>query len=257
MTRKWRPWVRKELKPQAITREQWRLSRSPGQMLSHLEATRGVYGTRTGQRKIRLFHLACCRRGRKLLERDPVRPVLEAAERHADGAYRRDRLVRLIARVRSEVRDSLPDGVCVCEESFYTRRMYEYLRRQVGYLRGGVLWSADPQPEYFPDAHYLTIAFGVAGLELARELSAQSALLRDIFGDPFRPPRFSPAWRTETAVLLAQQMYESRDFGAMPILADALQDADCNDAAILSHCRNRKQTHVRGCWVVDAVLGKE
>jgi hypothetical protein len=67
---------------------------------------------------------------------------------------------------------------------------------------------------------------------------------------------FDPAWRTPTAVALAKQMYESRDFGAMPILADALQDAGCDSAEVLSHCRDAKQVHVRGCWVVDLVLGK-
>jgi hypothetical protein len=51
-------------------------------------------------------------------------------------------------------------------------------------------------------------------------------------------------------------MYESREFSAMPILADALQDAGCDCADILSHCRS-EQTHVRGCWVVDLVLEKE
>ena len=82
-------------------------------------------------------------------------------------------------------------------------------------------------------------------------------LLRDVFGNPFRPVSFSPAWRTENVVLLARQMYESRDFGAMPILADALQDAGCENEEILSHCRDANQVHVRGCWVVDLVLGKE
>jgi hypothetical protein len=52
-------------------------------------------------------------------------------------------------------------------------------------------------------------------------------------------------------------MYESRDFSAMPILADALQDAGCDNDDILSHCRDTSLTHVRGCWVVDLVLGKE
>ena len=56
--------------------------------------------------------------------------------------------------------------------------------------------------------------------------------------------------------LFAQQMYESRDFSAMPILADALQDAGCDNADILDHCRG-PGPHVRGCWVVDLVLGKE
>ena len=80
--------------------------------------------------------------------------------------------------------------------------------------------------------------------------------LRDIFGNPFRPVTFSPEWRTDTAVALARQMYESRDFSAMPILADALQDAGCDSDDILAHCRDPKQVHVRGCWVVDLVLGK-
>jgi hypothetical protein len=80
--------------------------------------------------------------------------------------------------------------------------------------------------------------------------------LHDIFGNPFRPAAFSPEWRTDTAVALARQMYESRDFGAMPILADALQDAGCDSEEILSHCRDASAKHVRGCWMVDALLGK-
>jgi hypothetical protein len=92
------------------------------------------------------------------------------------------------------------------------------------------------------------------GLE---EQVRQSVLLRDIFGNPFRPVAFASAWRTDTAVALARTMYESRDFSAMPILADALQDAGCDNDAILSHCRDANQPHVRGCWVVDLVLGKE
>jgi hypothetical protein len=55
---------------------------------------------------------------------------------------------------------------------------------------------------------------------------------------------------------LAQQMYTSRDFGAMLILADALQDAGCDNEDILNHCRDTSLTHVRGCGVVDLVLGK-
>jgi hypothetical protein len=87
------------------------------------------------------------------------------------------------------------------------------------------------------------------------EGEAQIPLLRDIFGNPFRPATFDPAWRTSTVVAFARQMYESRDFGAMPILADALQDAGCDSDDILNHCRE-PGPHLRGCWVVDLVLGK-
>ena len=83
-----------------------------------------------------------------------------------------------------------------------------------------------------------------------RELSD---LLRCVFGNPFRPVTFDPSWRSDTALSLARIMYESRDFSPMPILADALQDAGCEDADILTHCRG-EGVHVRGCWVVDLVL---
>jgi hypothetical protein len=91
---------------------------------------------------------------------------------------------------------------------------------------------------------------------VSSEQDIQVALLRDIFGNPFRPVCFDAEWRTSTAVALAQQMYESRDFSTMPILADALQDAGCENPDILNHCRDPKQVHVRGCWIVDAILGK-
>jgi hypothetical protein len=80
--------------------------------------------------------------------------------------------------------------------------------------------------------------------------------LADVFG-PFPAAPFSSEWRTDTAVSLARTMYEAREFSAMPILADALQDAGCDNDDVLSHCRDANQAHVRGCWVVDLVLGKE
>jgi hypothetical protein len=88
------------------------------------------------------------------------------------------------------------------------------------------------------------------------ERDAQVTLLHCVFDNPFRSVVFAPTWRTDTALTLARQMYESRDFSAMPILADALQEAGCDNADILDHCRG-PGPHVRGCWVVDLVLGKE
>jgi hypothetical protein len=79
--------------------------------------------------------------------------------------------------------------------------------------------------------------------------------VRDIF--PFRPVTLDSAWLTSTVLALAQQMYDSHDFSAMPILADAFMDSGCDNDEILNHCRDPKQVHVRGCWVVDAILGKE
>jgi hypothetical protein len=89
----------------------------------------------------------------------------------------------------------------------------------------------------------------------AAEEAVQCDLYRDVFGHPRRPPAFDPMWRTSTVLALARQMDDSRDFSSMPILADALQDAGCEDAGLLDHCRWDKP-HIRGCWVADLVLDR-
>jgi hypothetical protein len=92
----------------------------------------------------------------------------------------------------------------------------------------------------------------------ARHLEGQ--LLHDLFGPlPFRPVSLDPAWLTwhdGLLVSMAQQMYESDDFTALPVLADALEEAGCHDQDILGHCRSGGE-HVRGCWVIDRLTGRE
>jgi hypothetical protein len=109
--------------------------------------------------------------------------------------------------------------------------------------------SPDPQPNPFGP--------GVVYLQLFETRSGPvSGLIRDIFGNPFRPVAFDPRWRTADAVGLARGIYEDRAFDRLPLLADALMDAGCADEQVLSHCRS-DGPHVRGCWVVDLVLSKE
>jgi hypothetical protein len=81
-------------------------------------------------------------------------------------------------------------------------------------------------------------------------------LLRDIFPNHFRPVAFDSAWRTSTTLVVAQVIYDDRRFQELPVLADALEDAGCTIPDILNHCREPGE-HVRGCWVVDLVLGRE
>lgn len=80
-------------------------------------------------------------------------------------------------------------------------------------------------------------------------------LIDCVFGNPFRIPAFDPAWRTSTAAALAGSIYADAAFDRQPILADALEEAGCGDADVLSHCRS-DGLHIRGCWVVDLALGK-
>jgi hypothetical protein len=95
------------------------------------------------------------------------------------------------------------------------------------------------------------------------EERAQSVLVREIFGNPFRPVAFNPAWRTSTVMSLAQSVYEERqlpsglfDNQRLGVLADALEEAGCDNADILGHLRGGEE-HVRGCHVIDLILGKE
>jgi hypothetical protein len=84
----------------------------------------------------------------------------------------------------------------------------------------------------------------------------QVRLFRDIFKNPFRHIAFDPKWRTADRLGVARAIYDDPAFDRLPILADALLDAGCDDEPILEHCRG-PGPHVRGCWVVDLVLGKE
>jgi hypothetical protein len=82
----------------------------------------------------------------------------------------------------------------------------------------------------------------------------QADALRCIFGNPFRPVTAAPAWLTLAVRALARGIYEERAFDRLPVLADALEEAFCGEAAVLGHCRN-PGPHLRGCWVVDLLLG--
>ncbi len=83
-----------------------------------------------------------------------------------------------------------------------------------------------------------------------------SDLIRELFGNPFRPCVFDPWWRTADAVGLARGIFDDGAFDRLPLLADALLDAGCDDEALLVHCRV-EGPHVPGCWVVDLVLAEE
>jgi hypothetical protein len=91
------------------------------------------------------------------------------------------------------------------------------------------------------------------------ELVAQCQILHDLIGNPFRPLHIAPtwlSWRDGTVPQLAQGIYNDRAFDRLPILADALEDDGCTDLDILAHCRQPGE-HVRGCWVVDLLLGEQ
>jgi hypothetical protein len=115
-------------------------------------------------------------------------------------------------------------------------------------LTGEILWRADA----------LVRGGGNLPPELRRELVRRWCdLLRDIFA-PFQSVALAPIWLSanDGAVRkLAASIYDEGAFAQLPILADALEDAGCDNAEVLAHCRSQGP-HVRGCWVVDLILGK-
>src|SRR5262249_27242288 len=122
----------------------------------------------------------------------------------------------------------------------------------------GLLTAADPPDS--PAARVRELARALRDLRRATgagsgERAGQAALLRCVLGNPFRRVAVDPAWRTwdgGTIPRLARAAYDDRGFDCLPVLADALEEAGCTDAAMLEHLRG-PGPHVRGCWVVDAL----
>ena len=187
-------------------------------------------------RKLRLFACACCRRMWHLLTDETRQHTVELAERYADGEATEEEIIdrrRMTFLGTEQDRGNEPVVVrCCLMQGDIRGDTYDYLMKILHELL---------KPTVKP--------------HLTEEGAAEAFLCRDIFGNPFNPVSFDPSWLTSTVTALAQQMYDSRDFSAMPILADALQDANCDDPQILEHCRGLGP-HVRGCWVCDLCLNK-
>jgi len=224
--------------------EDW-LKQSPFWMVRDFQGT-SVSRSKAGKRKLRLAACGCCRLVWSHLEDSRLRQAVEVAELFADGNATATEL---------EAAGTDADGTITKNSRGYTEDDPD---AQLHTLVAMVVSAT--QPKAFSAALGMTMfPFPLAGCHGTREEANALIrnLLRDVFGNVFRKIEFDKRWRTDTVLSLARTMYESRDFSAMPILADALQDAGCDNDDILSHCRDAKQSHLRGCWVVDLVLGKE
>jgi hypothetical protein len=235
-----------------MTETEWLACDEPGELEHFLN------GLNASARKFRLLVCACCRHIWHLLTFPGSRELVELGEKYADGFVTRERLEAASDQLESVLaplwknnkeRSDLWPSLAATWVAYFDGRRNHGNSEGAGYMLRDV-------PEAVICAEK-PIAGQDGGTDRIRQREERVlvALIRDIFGNPFRPAALDPAWRTPTVVALARQMYESRDFGAMPILADALQDAGCDSAAILDHCRG-PGPHVRGCWVVDLVLGK-
>src|SRR5262245_35807858 len=208
------------------TEEHWLSSGSP-------EAMEAFLGERGSRRRWQLFACHCCWRIVSLLP-ERCQQVVAVAERQAEGVAS-----------AAEVQEA--------QQEAGEAEVLAWLPGQpanAGWAAMAALRCLrSPRRVFLPAAE-------AAGSGQESERLAQCQLLRELFGNPFRPVHFDPAWRTPLALSMARLSYEADNFDELPILGDVLEDAGCDDAEVLAHCRGPGR-HVRGCWVVDAVLAKE
>jgi hypothetical protein len=250
-----------------MTEDEWNACFDPQKMLEFLSASR-----RASERKLRLFACTCCRRIWHLLSDERSRQAVEIAEKYADGSA--------TAAERLHGGDAAFDA----EREILTTKGATH---SADMAAGAACYTCAADEEFLssPEADEFTpswgaafcaarsVAYGVPRTprravwarlqEQARqaEYAAQAVVLRDLFSNPFRPlPPIAPAvlaWNGSTVVNLAASIYEERDFsqGRLGVLADALEEAGCSDVELLNHLRG-EGPHVRGCWVLDVLLGK-
>jgi hypothetical protein len=217
-------------------------------------------GKQISVRKQQLWGAACCRRFWDVLKDENCRQGILLAERLADGEGSREEAERLGYRLL-EKPPRLTDDIgpeyltvegCCRNAVFRILRDAEFYAPMAGWgdVFDGWKFAAQVLPRRTARGRPVTKK------ALEEEQRAQADLLREIVGNPFEPIRFDPAWRTQPVLDLAAGSYARRAFDALPILADALEEAGCDNAELLAHLRGRGP-HLLGCWALDAVLDKE
>jgi hypothetical protein len=223
-----------------VTESDWDRCADPAKMLAFLRG-------KASDRKLRLFACACCRRIWELFPDEANRVLVVAVEHRPDGTRDDPDLWEMI--VASSAREDECRGI----DAFWVAK---YLGR--GFYKYDALGSARVVADM--------VASRVRPKEHREaEWAAQAALFRDIFGNPFRPVVVDSgwlAWHGAAAVTLARAVYEERELpsghlgaGRLAVLADMLEEAGCSDQQLLNHLRG-SGPHVRGCFAVDALLGR-
>jgi hypothetical protein len=227
-----------------MTEQDWLTATDPDRLLGHL------YG-RGSPRRWRLFACACARHVAHLLSDPQLLHALEVAERLADG--RAGEIERRMT--NTEVDRVLENGPCGDAAYSAGWAIVEALEGDPVIVRrwsGQINHAADAAARNAEGEGRDPVAASAA------ECTYQCAVLRDLFGNPIRIVRFDPGWRTwndGTIVRIARRIDQEQAFVDLPILADALEEAGCTEAEVLDHCR-QPGVHVRGCWVLDWLLGR-
>jgi hypothetical protein len=219
--------------------EEWLECPDPDEMLRFVRE-------KVSERTLRLFACACCRRIWDRITEDSSRRAVRISELYADG--------------RAPFKEL--HAAFVAADKIFSNSLH-HVRNW--HANDAARLAAHLEMRGLSDGTATAAAMaGASGggdywKQYAGEKGHQCILLREIFGNPFRSVEVDPswlAWNSGIVPKLAHAIYEDRTFDRLPILADALEEAGCDNADILSHLRG-PEPHVRGCWVVDLILGKE
>jgi hypothetical protein len=221
------PWCGRRLEPQALQpfgEAEWLACDDPATLAACIQKS-------ATERKCRLFACACCRNLWDRLAHPASRAAVEAAERFAEGLVAPAQL----SFHRGAADTVVPGGTWADAPSLAVE-------------------AACEKPSVVRAVHRIAPRPSPSGPERAWLVP----LLRDVFGNPFGPAHVDPAWLAwegGTVRKLAEGIYQDRAFDRLPVLADALEEAGCADEQVLAHCRGGGP-HVRGCWVLDLLLGR-
>jgi hypothetical protein len=231
-----------------ISESKWCLYEDPTPMLVFLR-------DKVSERKLRLFAVACCRRIWNLIPDKPGHKAVEQAERYADGVASRQQLAR--ARWACSPRAHLSRPPSERDHNWLAMlAVLACVSNDVGNVEAVAMASAMAHADsLLVDAPATPTTYSQRQKHRAQEHSYQASLLREVVGNPFRSVTFGPAGLTPAIEALADAIYGERAFDRMPVLGDALEEAGLNSIEVLGHCREPGE-HVRGCWVLDALLGK-
>ena len=233
-----------------------------------LRALRG----KASERKLRLLICACCRRFWPLLREPSMRNAVEVGEAHADDEDFNDQAEHYDAAAAPLLKEISPEihKGTIFVDGYARQCLIQAVLAPLTPIGGvdltvagtsealmcaaeGVGRDTAEQPPRLVERW----AESRRQEALKREKQAQCGLVREVFGPTlFRPVSLKPEWRSARAVALAATSYADRTFERMPELGGVLRDAGCEESELLGHCRG-PSPHVRGCWVLDLVLGRE
>jgi hypothetical protein len=188
------------------------------------------------RRKLRLIACACCRFVWKHLD-DKARQTVAVAERFAEGRA-----------ILPELTTAYVHTLCNVASSAALRWDADAARTTV--QRVAELLAAQGEAAFAPRADPGEGGQWVTAVEHRGLCDA----VRDLVDDPARPAVIRPEWLDEQVRGVAACIDLDGRLGDLPILGDALEEAGCDDARLLEHAR--RPAHYRGCWLLDAVIGK-